>query len=801
MESLLDGLAVRVAPRKIRLFGIECCRQIKGFTEDPDCQKVILLCEAAIENTADEEELTAFRKQLDSRRMQIIHGLERSNVDEWAISAAMGLLDTDREYFTDSGPSLRRIGSSAMSAGVRTGRELNSISDVRQSDLENAGKIITGQAELLNEIVGNPFESIDIESSWLTEHVVRLANEHDRTPSRELMLQLHSALCQAGCNDEKILNHCLIPFSHPRGCWLIDLLLGKPTFATSPIDWDYKLFVHGIPESKLHDIKLRLCEIASADDGRLRQIESKDGVSFANWLGEHGLPNWAEFVRCAAEIKEPTSVESYASAVARYDMLYSCGRYWLELPNVYMSAGGQQLWPRWWSESHVDMDFGLPSAIDATPPSTGKLHTTPLLNAITNTMKNLPVRDINFDGDYFDELPKILSSTAGKAITTFRSEVSKHDSASAPFGVLKESGLARSLRRLVLKSWLDDEAVRDLGNIEFESIQELDFFRVCGVSCEMDTLSCLVRKNWFQKLRSIRMNFRGSCCKVAIPLLGGLEQLTTLAIADSREEIFAHGSERITFPRLQRLYLGISEIKHEIETICKYSTPNLIEFWLDSNRTIGKNLIKLINSELLRTISILRLNTPELNSKVLDTLLVAPFARNIRVLELHAMSTKGPSKTSKKIFADPDAMPHLCGLTLNGLYSKPDYSECAQWLRSFNSKTLRHLTLKECKLNDNCLNAILENLCFRKLESLTISEDYGESHVTPEGAERFLRSLDVPNLRSLHLHRTNIGDRIECLSDLSCIPTVEFASFSDTLASAEVVAKIKNVRPAFVVSR
>ena len=801
MERLLDGLAVRVAQRKIRLFGIECCRQIKGFTKDPDCQKAILLCEAAIENTVDEEELTTFREQLDIRRLRIIHRLEHSQVDEWAISAAMGLLETDRAYFTDSGPSLRRIGSSAMSAGVRTGRVLSSISDVRQSDLENAGRIITGQAELLDEIVGNPFELIEIESCWLNEDVVRLANEHDRTPSRELMLLLHNALCQAGCDNQKMLNHCLVPWLHPRGCWLIDLLLGKPTFATTAIDWDYTLFLHGTSDSTLREIKRRLREIASTKDGSLKKIESKDGATFANWLEEQGLPNWAEFARCAAEISEPTSVESYASAVARYDMMYACGRYWLELPNVYMSASGQRYWPRWWNESYSDMDFGLPSAINATPPGAGKLHAIPLIDAITNTMMNLPVRDIDFEGDYFDDLPNILSSTAGKAITTFRSKVSKDDSGISPFGVLKESDLTRSLRRLVLKSWLDDEAVRELGNIEFESLQELDFLSVCGVSCETDTLSCLVGKKWFQKLRSIRMNFRGNCCNVAMPLLSRLEQLTTLAIADSREEIFSHGSERISFPKLQRLYLAIGEIKHEIENICNYSLPNLIEFWLDSNRTIGKNLIKLINGELLRTISILRLNTPELSSKVLDALLVAPFAQNIRVLELHAMTTKGPSKASKKIFADPDAMPRLSALAINKLYATPDYSECAQWLRSFSSESLRHLTLEQCKLDDNCLNAILENLCFRNLESLTISEGYGESHVTPEGAERFLRSLDFPNLRSLHFHRTKIGNRIECLSDLSCVPSVEFASFSDTLASEEVVEKIKRVRPAFVVSR
>lgn len=800
MLRLLYGLAVKVAPRKLRLFGIECCLRIRGFTKDADCQRAIEYCEAMIEQSVADDELMDFRQQLDERRLRIINRLERSDVDEWAVAASMHLLQTDREYFTDTGTvSSNRVGSMAASAGVRTGRDLNSISDVRQNDLDNFAEIINGQAELLNEIVGNPFEAIQLETGWLTEQVVRLAKEHDRTPSRELMLELHDALQQTGCNDEKTLSHCLASHLHPRGCWLIDLLIGEPTFAAPLVEWDYTLSIDGAPDTSLQAIKARLRELASSDDGSLRQIERKDGAEFANFLAEHDFTSWAELVSCAAEIQEPTCAESYASAVSRYAMLYSCCRYRIELPQVYLKD--RALWPRWWSEWHSNMDFGLPSAIDARPPSSGKLHLTPLLDAMSNAMRNLPVRDINFDGDYFAELLEILSSTAGNAITTFRSEIESNESGSSPFSELKESGLVCSLRRLVLKSWLENKAIRELADTSFKSLQELDFFEVCGVQCDEETLSYLMEQPWFQKLHSIRMNFRGSSCKVAMPLLSRLEQLTTLAIADSREEIFAHGCEPLTFPKLQRLYLGIDQIRSEMKGICNCSAPNLIEFWLSSNNTIGKNLIELINSELLSTISILRLNTPKLNSRVLDALLVAPFAGQIRVLELYAMNIGGPSEKSQKIFADANSMPHLCSLTLNGLFAKPHYSACAQWLRSLNYQSLRHLRLDDCKLDDSCLDAISGNPCFKHLESLEISEGYGQCHVTPEGAERFLQSLQCPNLRSLVFHRTNIGNRIECVAEPSCLPTLEFASFGDTLASPEVIERIKHVRPAFFVNR
>jgi hypothetical protein len=38
---------------------------------------------------------------------------------------------------------------------------------------------------------------------------------------------LHDALLDAGCDDEAILAHCRGAGPHVRGCWVIDLILGK----------------------------------------------------------------------------------------------------------------------------------------------------------------------------------------------------------------------------------------------------------------------------------------------------------------------------------------------------------------------------------------------------------------------------------------------------------------------------------------------------------------------------------------------------------------------------------------------
>jgi hypothetical protein len=42
-----------------------------------------------------------------------------------------------------------------------------------------------------------------------------------------MMPVLADALEEAGCANEGILRHCRQPAEHVRGCWIVDLILGK----------------------------------------------------------------------------------------------------------------------------------------------------------------------------------------------------------------------------------------------------------------------------------------------------------------------------------------------------------------------------------------------------------------------------------------------------------------------------------------------------------------------------------------------------------------------------------------------
>jgi hypothetical protein len=62
---------------------------------------------------------------------------------------------------------------------------------------------------------------------WLIPAVTALARAIYEARDWAALGPLSDALEQAGCDDAALLAHLRSPGSHARGCWVIDLLLGK----------------------------------------------------------------------------------------------------------------------------------------------------------------------------------------------------------------------------------------------------------------------------------------------------------------------------------------------------------------------------------------------------------------------------------------------------------------------------------------------------------------------------------------------------------------------------------------------
>jgi hypothetical protein len=82
-------------------------------------------------------------------------------------------------------------------------------------------------AGLLRDIVGNPFRPVTLNPAWRTSNVTGLAQAIYDDRAFDRLPILADALEDAGCDNADILNHCRDGGVHVRGCWVVDLVLGK----------------------------------------------------------------------------------------------------------------------------------------------------------------------------------------------------------------------------------------------------------------------------------------------------------------------------------------------------------------------------------------------------------------------------------------------------------------------------------------------------------------------------------------------------------------------------------------------
>ena len=81
--------------------------------------------------------------------------------------------------------------------------------------------------DIIRDIFGNPFRLVAFDPAWCTEHTLGLALRMYDDREFAAMPILADALEEAGCENADILTHCREPGVHVRGCWVVDLVLGK----------------------------------------------------------------------------------------------------------------------------------------------------------------------------------------------------------------------------------------------------------------------------------------------------------------------------------------------------------------------------------------------------------------------------------------------------------------------------------------------------------------------------------------------------------------------------------------------
>ncbi|QJW99616.1 hypothetical protein [Frigoriglobus tundricola] len=106
--------------------------------------------------------------------------------------------------------------------------------DPAQSQIDNAAfrracaDENAAQCVIFREIFGNPFQPVSFDPTWRTSDALLLAQGIYEERAFDGMPILVDALQDAGCDSADILNHLRdVGATHVRGCWALDLVLGK----------------------------------------------------------------------------------------------------------------------------------------------------------------------------------------------------------------------------------------------------------------------------------------------------------------------------------------------------------------------------------------------------------------------------------------------------------------------------------------------------------------------------------------------------------------------------------------------
>jgi hypothetical protein len=206
LEKMLDLLPYRVSKRKWRLLGVAFARRIWHLLSDSRRKRAVDAAEQWADGAISLKKLRLMREEVPLLRVGMAGGRVVDGSNGVAFSAA----------------SPSKSGTvSAASCAARAVVSAGGSADAERSQ----------QCHLIRDIMECPYRPLlFVDPVWLVWNggtVRKLAQSIYDERAFDRLPVLADALEDAGCPDTAILEHCRSGGEHMRGCWVVDLLLGK----------------------------------------------------------------------------------------------------------------------------------------------------------------------------------------------------------------------------------------------------------------------------------------------------------------------------------------------------------------------------------------------------------------------------------------------------------------------------------------------------------------------------------------------------------------------------------------------
>jgi hypothetical protein len=213
-RAMLRSLRGRASERKLRLFACACWQRLRHLLQDGHLRWFLGLLEPHADGLVPPQELWAARQAAWVALRGQRQGPARPETREELAARRLGLGGAHQNAWT---------------AAIEAGRTARGVAG-RIGEWAAAAET-KFQCDLLREVFRNPFRPAAVDPAWLAWEggtIPRLAEAVYEGRTFDQLPILGDALEEAGCTDAEVLAHCRQqPGAHVRGCWVLDLLLGK----------------------------------------------------------------------------------------------------------------------------------------------------------------------------------------------------------------------------------------------------------------------------------------------------------------------------------------------------------------------------------------------------------------------------------------------------------------------------------------------------------------------------------------------------------------------------------------------
>lgn len=209
-NEMLDWLRGRTSARKFRLVCVASCERAKRYTE-PHYHEPAEIAAAILAGTATAAQMRAVYRKYPPH-------FDHDDRNAFANTAGPDIEDTAPRSVADLADWI---------AHCRAVYDEVPEADYEAEKRARLEEELALSADQVREVVGNPFRPVRLEHLRLSEEILGMARlaAADFDPVR--LAVLSDALEETGCAEAALLSHLRSPGPHVRGCWALELILGK----------------------------------------------------------------------------------------------------------------------------------------------------------------------------------------------------------------------------------------------------------------------------------------------------------------------------------------------------------------------------------------------------------------------------------------------------------------------------------------------------------------------------------------------------------------------------------------------